>query len=369
MEMREHLGTNSVARHSARYAASRSVSLCRHRRAADTVSLTATCRHLPRITWLIAIFIAAAATAPGCSSTTGANSWRWPWQSAATPASTNPFITNAGKPGSVPLGTQQAVVPATATEWPDEKRAARDLKLALAQMLEQQGAAPEAIEAYENVLRSEPGHTAVAHRLAVLLDKSGQSRRAEPYYQACLRATPSDPDLLSDFAYHCYLERRWADAETNLQRALSLNPRHVRARNNLGLVLARTERPREAFDQFAGTGCSTADAHANVAFALAAESRLEDAEQVYKIALQVDPQHQRAREGLMALRQARRVAMASRGGVPATAGVNGANVNGANVNGANVNGAGANVAGRNSTGANGASPRADAPGMGGPVLR
>jgi hypothetical protein len=135
------------------------------------------------------------------------------------------------------------------------------------------------------------------------------------------------------------------------------------------LVLARTERPREAFDQFAGTGCSTADAHANVAFALAAESRLEDAEQVYKIALQVDPQHQRAREGLMALRQARRVAMASRGGVPATAGVNGANVNGANVNGANVNGAGANVAGRNSTGANGASPRADAPGMGGPVLR
>lgn len=355
MEMWEHSGTSAVARHSARDAASQSVSLCGHRRAADTVSLTETCRHLPRITRLIAIFIAAAATASGCSSTTGANSWRWPWQSTATPASTNPFITNAGKPGSVPLGTQQAVVPATATEWPNEKRAARDLKLALAQMLEQQGAAPEAIEAYENVLRSEPGHTAVAHRLAVLLDKSGQSRRAEPYYQACLRATPSDPDLLSDFAYHCYLERRWADAETNLQRALAINPRHVRARNNLGLVLARTERPREAFDQFAGTGCSTADAHANVAFALAAESRLEDAEQVYKIALQADPQHQRAREGLMALRQARRVAMAPRDAARDSPGVNGANVNGAGE--------------KNSTGANGASPRADAPGMGGPVLR
>lgn len=342
MGIREHLGTNAVARHSVRDAASRSVN--RHPRVTDTVSLPATRRHLIRMARPILFFFAAAATASGCSSTTGANSWRWPWQSAATPAPANPFIANAGKPGSVPLGTQQAVVPATATEWPDEKRAARDLKLALAQMLEQQGAAPEAIEAYENVLRSEPGHTAVAHRLAVLLDKSGQSRRAEPYYQACLRATPSDPDLLSDFAYHCYLERRWADAEMNLRRALSLNPRHVRARNNLGLVLARTERPREAFDQFSGTGCSTADAHANVAFALAAESRLEDAEQVYKIALQADPQHQRAREGLVALRQARRVAMAPQD-------------------------AARESPGRNGSSANGASPRADAPGMGGPVLR
>ncbi|MEY4177681.1 MAG: hypothetical protein RLY70_1255 [Planctomycetota bacterium] len=272
-------------------------------------------RALPRAMFLVAIATAVPATS-GCSSISGSDSWRWPWQSASKPAPANPFVTHSAKPGPTPLGTPQTVAPASATEWPDEKRAARDLKLALAQMLEQQGAAPEAIEAYENVLRSEPGHTAVAHRLAVLLDKSGQPQRAEPYYQACLRATPSDPDLLSDFAYHCYLERRWAEAENHFQRALAIDPRHTRARNNLGLVLARTERPREAFNQFAGGGCSTADAHANVAFALAAEARFEDAEQVYAIALQADPQNQRARDGLAALRQARRVASAPRVTVP-----------------------------------------------------
>lgn len=260
----------------------------------------------------LACCAAALTAASGCSSTNAPSTWRWPWQSATPAAPANPFIANAGKPGSVPLGAQPPLATAAATEWPDEKRAARDLKLALAQMLEQQGSAPEAIEAYENILRSEPQHTAVAHRLAVLLDKTGQPKRAEPYYQVCLRATPADPDLLSDFAYHCYLERRWAEAESHFQRALAIDPRHVRARNNLGLVLARTERPREAFDQFAGGGCSTADAHANVAFALAAEARFDDAEQVYHIALQADPQHQRSRDGLAALRQARRVAAAPR---------------------------------------------------------
>jgi Tfp pilus assembly protein PilF len=254
--------------------------------------------------------------ATGCSSVTSPSKWRWPWQSAAAPAPPNPFVANASKPASGAFGGQQAAFAAAATEWPDEKRAARDLKLALAQMLEQQGAAAEAVEAYENVLRSEPNHTAVAHRLAVLLDKTGQSRRAEPYYQACLRAAPNDPDLLSDFAYHCYLERRWAEAESHLQRALAVAPRHARARNNLGLVLARTERPREAFDQFNGGGCSPADAHANVAFALAAEARFDDAERVYQIALQTDPNHPRAREGLAALRQARQVAAAPRSAVP-----------------------------------------------------
>lgn len=263
----------------------------------------------------VALLAVAMPIASGCSSVNGPGSWRWPWQSAATAAPSNPFVANASKPGAAPLGSQPLASTA-ATEWPDEKRAARDLKLALAQMLEQQGSTAEAIEAYESILRIEPTHAAVAHRLAVLLDKTGQPQRAEPYYQVCLRATPADPDVLSDFAYHCYLERRWGEAESHLQRALSVAPRHARARNNLGLVLARTERPREAFDQFAQGGCGPADAHANVAFALAAEARFDDAERVYGIALQTDPNHARARNGLAALRQARQVAALPRS--PAT---------------------------------------------------
>lgn len=259
----------------------------------------------------VALLAVALPIVSGCSSVTGPGSWRWPWQSAATSAPPNPFVANASKPGVTPLGSQPLAT-AAATEWPDEKRAARDLRIALAQMLEQQGSTAEAIEAYESILRTEPTHAAVAHRLAVLLDKTGQPQRAEPYYQVCLRANPADPDVLSDFAYHCYLERRWGEAESHLQRALSIAPRHARAHNNLGLVLARTERPREAFDQFAQGGCGPADAHANVAFALAAEARFDDAERVYEIALQSDPNHIRARDGLAALRQARQVAAAPR---------------------------------------------------------
>jgi Tfp pilus assembly protein PilF len=74
-----------------------------------------------------------------------------------------------------------------------------------------------------------------------------------------------------------------------------------RAHNNLGLLLARTEREAEAMQAFAMAGASPAEASANLAFAMALDGRVEQAIATYRQALQFDPNLKTAREGLAAL--------------------------------------------------------------------
>lgn len=234
----------------------------------------------------------------GCASGKGWKSWSWPWKSDAA-ATAGPAATAAANP----MPYTPTSMP---TEWPDEKKAASDLRLALAKMVDQQGSTDEAISNYEQMLASDPQNLALVRRLAVLYDKKGQPEKAEPYYQRALHANAKDASLLCDYGYHCYLQRRWSDAEVHLRRSVELEPHQARAHGNLALVLARTQRVDEALQQFAEAGCSQADAHANVAFALASEAQVESAEQQYRQALAADPQHKRAREALAALDQARR---------------------------------------------------------------
>lgn len=242
----------------------------------------------------------------GCATPSAPSSWRWPWQSAATTPPPSPTATANTNPGTSPFSNS-----AVPTEWPNEKRAASDLKMAMAQMLDQQGSIDDAISAYERMLQENPKNGGLAHRLAVLLDKKGQPDRAEPFYQQAIRLMPKDPGLLVDYGYHCYLQRRWADAESHLARCLELDPNQPRARGNLALVLARTQRVNDALQQFSLAGCSPPDAHANVAFALAAEFQLDQAEHEYRTALSLDPNHKRSHDALAALGQARRQAAAT----------------------------------------------------------
>ncbi|MFO0871216.1 MAG: tetratricopeptide repeat protein [Pirellulales bacterium] len=256
----------------------------------------------------------------GCATSSTSRSWRWPWQGAAasTPA---PSST-----ASTPSPTPQPLSAAVPTEWPDEKKAASDLKLALAQMLDKQGSTDEAIGAYERMLRDDPKNAALARRLAVLLDKKGQPERAETYYLQALRLAPQDARLQADYGYHCYLQRRWGDAEKNLTQALERDANQPRAHGNLALVLARTQRVPQALHEFSLAGCSPPDAHANVAFALASESQFAQAEEQYRTALSLDPGHQRSQTALTALVQARQQAVhappppAPPGGAPVPAG-------------------------------------------------
>ncbi len=70
------------------------------------------------------------------------------------------------------------------------------------------------------------------------------------------------------------------------------------ARNNLGMLLARTGREQEAMHQFAKAGCDRAQATANLALAMALEGRVESAQEAYQQTLRQNPNLAGARQML-----------------------------------------------------------------------
>ena len=193
------------------------------------------------------------------------------------------------------------------TNTPEDKLAVRpqmtpdqsaDVKVALAQSLEQQGELTPAIDLYQQVLKQAPKRVDAMTRLAVLHDQRGEFNASAPLYQKALKSHPNDPDLLCNRGYSLYLQGRFPEAESSLRQAIARNPDHARAHNNLGLLLGRTGHPSESIQEFAKAGCGSADAHLNLAFALTLERRWNDARAQYQLALASDPKSERAKNGL-----------------------------------------------------------------------
>jgi Flp pilus assembly protein TadD len=173
-----------------------------------------------------------------------------------------------------------------------------DVKIAVARSLEMKGQTDQAIQAYLDAIRSDDTRSDAYHRLAVLHDKKGDCEASQEFYQAALKRDPDNAELICDIGYSCYLQGRWKDAEQNLHRALTLQPKLARAHNNLGLLLARTDRHEQALEEFARAGCSSAESRANLAFALMLEKRWSDAQRLFAMALAADPELEAARDGL-----------------------------------------------------------------------
>src|SRR5207247_1685288 len=92
------------------------------------------------------------------------------------------------------------------------------------------------------------------HRLAIVNDKRSEFGKAVAAYREAIALDPENANLYCDLGYSYFLQHRWADAESNLVRALELRQEFPRAHNNLAMVLARTGRPEQAHKAFVSAG-------------------------------------------------------------------------------------------------------------------
>ncbi len=192
-----------------------------------------------------------------------------------------------------------------------------DIQFALAITAERQGRTDDAKKMYLEVAKVVPKRADVHHRLALLYSRLGECQTAESSFQKALQLDPENAQLHCDLGYNHYLQQRWPEAEASLRQAIALDGSLARARNNLGLLLARTGREAEAMREFALAGCDRAQASANLALAMTLEGRVEHAQAEYQRALQFNPNLKAAQDGLanleslMAARTANHVAPAS----------------------------------------------------------
>jgi tetratricopeptide (TPR) repeat protein len=200
------------------------------------------------------------------------------------PASWNNPVLLTGKETSSRVGNKEAA----------------DVQVALGRSLEKRGDRDHALTAYGEAIKRDASRSDAFNRLAILHDQQGKFKESAEYYRKALQASPGNAAIFCDMGYSLYLQRRWQEAEMNLQQALALKPDLARAHNNLGLVLARTDRVDEALAHFrkGGTEC---EAHLNLAFALSLERRWDDAHDHYEKALAANPTSEPAKNGLREL--------------------------------------------------------------------
>ncbi|HEX5065011.1 MAG TPA: glycosyltransferase family 39 protein [Myxococcota bacterium] len=133
--------------------------------------------------------------------------------------------------------------------------------------------------------------------------------KAERERAAALAAAGDEAGARAAFAR---VEAAQADAEAELRRGLEVAPRSARLRTALRnlqttriVELLRVGAEREALPiarAFAEEFPGTADAHARLGDVLERLGEREAAERAYRRALEIDPEHERARRALLALR-------------------------------------------------------------------
>lgn len=173
-----------------------------------------------------------------------------------------------------------------------------ELKLSLGCSLEQRGDVEGAMATYREAVAKNAKSATGFWRMAVLHDRKGEIQESERLYRQALDIAPKNADIHCDYGYSLYLQRRWAEAEDHLRQALAVKSNHLRAHNNLGLVLAQNNCFDEALAEFRKAGCKEADARANLAFVLTLDRRWDEAREHYALALEADPRSETAKTGL-----------------------------------------------------------------------
>lgn len=92
------------------------------------------------------------------------------------------------------------------------------------------------LQAYRNVLASDPKNVKAATALANKLYDAGRYAEAIPYYRQAFAAAPGDVSLSTDLGTALYYAGRTDEALTQLQKSLTIDAAHPQTLFNIGII-------------------------------------------------------------------------------------------------------------------------------------
>ena len=98
----------------------------------------------------------------------------------------------------------------------------------------------------EQVHQQNPDNLKIIDILAQNYEELGKFAAARQLYEEALTRHGPHPVLANNLCFSYYLEGRWQEAETCYRKTLARDPQNMAARNNLGLLYCRLDRPEEA---------------------------------------------------------------------------------------------------------------------------
>lgn len=182
----------------------------------------------------------------------------------------------------------------------------------LARLAESEGHNDKAREIYEGIYKQDPKNSQVCHRLGIVHAKQSNYEAAKRYFNEAHSLRPSDPEILNDLGYTCFLSNDLANAEEALDKAIKIDPRNHRATNNLALVVGTQGRLDESYRLFRMVN-KEAEAHSNVAYLYAQRGEGKQALEHYSQALTLDPQMRNAGNAMVEIARLQQKMEAERG--------------------------------------------------------
>lgn len=104
----------------------------------------------------------------------------------------------------------------------------------------------EAIAAFKEAVRLDPGQLWVWSNLAHVLASVGQTQDAQTAFNNALKIDPNCKEVLSNYGLFFYRHKYYSDAEKVLRRAVAIDNSFLTAWCNLAMVVSRAGRPAQA---------------------------------------------------------------------------------------------------------------------------
>jgi protein O-GlcNAc transferase len=158
-----------------------------------------------------------------------------------------------------------------------------------------------AAAAFREVLTAMPGHVRARLRLAVTLDRGGDTAGAMAELDRALAQQGDNVTLLVGRASLASARLRYAQAEEDLRRALKVTDSNAEVYLQLGILDCRRARWREALEPLRRAveiDPTLVAAHYHLGEAYNHVDQLDDARQAYQRAAELEPLHWRAYQGL-----------------------------------------------------------------------
>jgi tetratricopeptide (TPR) repeat protein len=172
-----------------------------------------------------------------------------------------------------------------------------DTRYAAGQLAESQGNPDQAIRQYTEALKTDPKHTKSLYRLGVVYAQQKKFTEAADTWRRYIDVSGRAAVGYNNLAL-CYEQAgRTADAAAAYLKGLDADPKSEPLHVNYGMMLARHGKIDDAMAQLT-TVLSPAAAHYDLGTVFERQGRIAEARMEYRLALQLDPALQDAKQRL-----------------------------------------------------------------------
>ena len=151
----------------------------------------------------------------------------------------------------------------------------------------------EAIDLYNQILKSDPNNSVVNYNLALAFDKNNQTYKAIDYYKEAIKI---DPNYISAHFNLGIAFRELGDFEKEIscyEKTINIDPNHSKAINNLGLAfkkLGNYQKAISCFKKATSIEPNFAEAHNNLGTILSELGESQKAIDCFEKAIKINPE-------------------------------------------------------------------------------